>query len=54
LERFAQKGGVKSLLLILTSTVDIDAQRFSALALANVSSAGELTSIAYSLKKKEP
>ena len=34
-----QKGGVKSLLLLLTKSQDADAQRFSALALANTSSA---------------
>ncbi len=34
-----QKGGVKSLLLLLTKSSDTDAQRFSALALGNASSA---------------
>ena len=35
-----QKGAVKSALMILTKSLDLDAQRFSALALANMSSAG--------------
>lgn len=39
LERIVQKGGVKSLLVILTRSVEADAQRFAALALANVASA---------------
>ena len=39
LERMVQKGGVKSLLMLLTKSVDADAQRFSALALANAASA---------------
>lgn len=42
MERLVQKGGVKSLLILLTKSVDIDAQRFSALALGNAASAGEL------------
>jgi hypothetical protein len=37
-----QKGGVKSLLMILTKSIDLEAQRFSALALGNISSAGML------------
>lgn len=37
-----QKGSVKSLLLLLTKSSDKDARRFSALALANLASAGEL------------
>ena len=36
-----QKGGVKSLLILLTKSVDIDAQRFAALALGNAASACE-------------
>ena len=39
LERMVQKGGVKSLLMLLTKSSDADAQRFSALALANAASA---------------
>lgn len=39
LERMVQKGGIKSLLLLITRSKDRDAQRFSALALANISSA---------------
>ena len=39
LERMVQKGGVKSLLMLLTKSTDADAQRFSALALANAASA---------------
>jgi hypothetical protein len=34
-----QKGAVKSLLMILTKSIDLDAQRFSALAMGNMSSA---------------
>ena len=34
-----EKGGIKTLVLLLSSTPDIEAQRFSALAIANVSSA---------------
>ncbi len=34
-----QKGGVKSLLMLLTKSVDNDAQRFAALALGNAASA---------------
>lgn len=37
-----QKGGVKSLLILLSQSTDTDAQRFSALALGNVASAGKL------------
>lgn len=37
-----QKGGVKSLLILLTKSIDADAQRFSALALGNAASAGML------------
>jgi hypothetical protein len=33
-----QKGGVKSLLILLTRSQDTDAQRFAALALANTAS----------------
>lgn len=39
LERLVQKGGIKSLLLLLTKSTDNDAQRFAALALANSASA---------------
>lgn len=39
LERMVQKGGVKSLIQLLTKSIDIDAQRFSALALGNTASA---------------
>ena len=39
LERIVQKGGIKSLLVILTRSIDADAQRFAALALANLASA---------------
>ena len=39
LERMVQKGGVKSLLMLLTKSSDADAQRFAALALANAASA---------------
>ena len=35
-----QKGGVKSLLILLTKSIDSDAQRFAALALGNAASAG--------------
>ena len=35
-----QKGGVKSLLMLLTKSIDADAQRFAALALGNAASAG--------------
>jgi hypothetical protein len=42
LERLVQKGGVKSLLILLTKSIDIDAQRFSALALGNSASARKL------------
>ena len=45
-----QKGGVKSLLLILTKSIDIEAQRFAALALGNISSAGNSTSCHYARK----
>jgi len=34
-----QKGGIRSLLILLTKSQDADAQRFAALALANASSA---------------
>lgn len=34
-----QKGGVKSLLLLITKSPDSDAQRFAGLALANAASA---------------
>lgn len=34
-----QKGGVKSLLILLQKSIDTDAQRFSALAIANTASA---------------
>ena len=47
LERMVQKGGVKSLLLILTKSIDLEAQRFAALALGNISSAGNATSYRY-------
>jgi hypothetical protein len=40
LERVVNKGGVKSLVVLLTKAQDIDAQRFAALALANCASAG--------------
>ena len=40
LEKLVTKGGVKTLLILLTKSTDTDAQRFSALALANASSAG--------------
>ena len=36
------KGGVKTLLILLTKSTDNDAQRFAALALANAASAGTL------------
>jgi vacuolar protein 8 len=39
LERLVQKGGVKSLLYLLTKSIDNDAQRFAALALGNAASA---------------
>ena len=39
LEKIVQKGGVKSLLTLMTKSQDPDAQRFSALALGNCSSA---------------
>lgn len=39
LERLVQKGGVKSLLHLIGKSQDTDAQRFSALALANAASA---------------
>lgn len=39
LERMVHKGAVKSLLMLLTKSQDNDAQRFSALALANACSA---------------
>lgn len=42
LERLVQKGGVKSLLILLTKSIDADAQRFSALALGNAASAGNI------------
>ena len=42
LERMVQKGGVKSLLMLLTKSIDLEAQRFSALALGNISSAGKI------------
>ena len=41
LERMVQKGGVKSLVTLITKSPDSDAQRFAALALANAASAGE-------------
>ncbi len=37
-----QKGGVKSLLILLAKSIDADAQRFAALALGNCASAGKL------------
>lgn len=40
-ERIVTKGGVKTLLHLLVKSQDIDAQRFSALALANCASARE-------------
>jgi len=40
LERMVQKGGIKSLLILLTKSTDTDAQRFAALALGNAASAG--------------
>lgn len=39
LERLVQKGGIKTLLILLIKSIDADAQRFSALALGNASSA---------------
>jgi kinesin family protein 5 len=39
LERIVQKGGIKSLLILLTRSTETDAQRFSALAIANAASA---------------
>jgi hypothetical protein len=42
LERMVQKGGIKSLLILLTKSIDTDAQRFAALALGNVASAGNV------------
>ena len=39
LERLVAKGGVKSLLTLLTKSVDTDAQRFAALALGNAAAA---------------
>eukprot|EP01032_Pedospumella_encystans_P029801 gene29801-33641_t len=39
LERLVQKGGGKSLLILLTTSHDTDAQRFAALALGNAASA---------------
>lgn len=44
LERLVQKGGVKSLLILLTKSIDTDAQRFAALALGNAASAGRTVS----------
>jgi hypothetical protein len=41
LERLVNKGGVKTLLILLTKSTDTDAQRFAALALANAASAGK-------------
>jgi hypothetical protein len=41
LERLVNKGGIKTLLILLTKSTDTDAQRFAALALANASSAGK-------------
>ena len=41
LERLVNKGGVKTLLILLTKSSDTDAQRFAALALANAASAGK-------------
>lgn len=42
LERMVQKGGVKSLIILLTKSIDTDAQRFAALALGNTSSARKI------------
>lgn len=42
-ERIVTKGGVKTLLHLLVKSQDLDAQRFSALALANCASARECT-----------
>ena len=39
-ERIVKKGGIKSLLRLLTSSQDAEAQRFSALAMANCASVG--------------
>ena len=39
LERMIQKGGTKSLLMLLTKSSDTDAQRFSAMAMGNAASA---------------
>ena len=39
LERIVHKGGVKSLMLLLTKSIDTDAQRFSAMALGNCAAA---------------
>lgn len=47
LERLVQKGGIKSLLLLLTKSTDTDAQRFSALAIANAASARKYTYIPF-------
>jgi len=38
-ERIVKKGGCKSLIQLLTKSSDAEAQRFSALALANIASA---------------
>ena len=45
LERMVQKGGIKSLLILLTKSTDTDAQRFAALALGNAASAGMFVSL---------
>ncbi len=45
LERLVQKGGTKSLLILLTKSKDADAQRFAALALGNAASAGHSSNI---------
>jgi hypothetical protein len=50
LERMVQKGGVKSLLILLTKSVDLDAQRFSALALGNAASACKLFELVVSIE----
>lgn len=42
-----QKGGVKSLLILLVKSIDVDAQRFAALAMGNAASAGELADILF-------
>ena len=49
-----QKGGVKSLIILLTKSIDMDAQRFAALALGNAASAGEQMIITYMIKFTGP